>query len=133
MFPICITDQDTALLNTQAEIAIPLIVNDEILGVLDVQSPSPGVFTEIEKTVLEALAAEVASAIYKAQQLAWQQEQAWITTAQLQVAEAISRSARLDEIVYSITRLTPMLTGVSLCCILLWDDELELYRGHRFF
>ncbi len=124
--------QEVAPLNTRAEIAIPLIVNDEILGVLDVQSPSPGVFTEIEKTVLEALAAEVASAIYKAQQLAWQQEQAWVTTAQLQVAEAISRSANLDEIVYVITRLTPMLAGVSLCCILLWDDELGLYKGTDF-
>jgi phosphoserine phosphatase RsbU/P len=115
--------------NTRAEIAIPLIVNDETLGVLDVQSSVPGVFTDVEKTVLEALAAEVASAIYKAQQLAWQQEQAWVTTAQLQVAEAISRSPGLSEIVYSITRLTPMLAGVSSCAILLWDDELEFYKG----
>jgi len=124
--------QNAAPLNTRAEIAIPLIVNDETLGVLDVQSPIPGVFTEIEKTVLEALAAEVASAIYKAQQLAWQQEQAWITTAQLQVAEAINRGTELGEIVYTITRLTPMLAGVSLCCILLWDDELEIYSGTDF-
>ncbi|MDX1414032.1 MAG: SpoIIE family protein phosphatase [Candidatus Promineifilaceae bacterium] len=120
--------QEVAPPDTKAEIAIPLIVNDEILGVLDVQSPVPGVFTETEKTVLEALAAEVASAIHKARQLAWQQEQAWITTAQLQVAEAISRSSNLDELISAITRLTPMLTGVSLCSILLWDDELEQYE-----
>lgn len=114
---------------TKAEIAIPLIVDSEVLGVLDVQSPIMGVFTESEKTVLEALAAEVAIAIHKARQLAWQQGQAWITTAQLQVAEAISRSEDLDEIIAAITILTPMLVGVSRCCILLWDAELGLYRG----
>ncbi|NCF66571.1 MAG: SpoIIE family protein phosphatase [Chloroflexi bacterium] len=118
-----------ATLNTKAEIAIPLIVDNQVLGVLDVQSPTVGVFTEIEKTVLEALAAEVASAIHKAQQLAWQQGQAWITTAQLQVAEAISRSRDLDEILSAITLLTPMLVGVSRCCILLWDNELQIYWG----
>ncbi len=120
-------------LDTQAEIAIPLIVDSEVLGVLDVQSPQVGVFTEIEKTVLEALAAEVASAIHKARQLAWQQAQAWITTAQLQVAEAISRSEDLDEIVSSITLLTPMLVGVTRCCILLWDEELQMYQGAGSF
>ncbi len=116
-------------LNTQAEIAIPLIVDREVLGVLDVQSPMAGVFTSTEKTVLEALAAEVASAIHKARQLAWQQGQAWITTAQLQVAEAISRSKELNEIVSAITLLTPMLVGVNRCCILLWDEEMQVYRG----
>ena len=118
-----------ATLNTKAEIAIPLIVDNQVLGVLDVQSSIVGVFSEIEQTVLEALAAEVASAIYKAQQLAWQQGQAWITTAQLQVAEAISRSRDLDEILSAITRLTPIFVGVSRCCILLWDEELQIYKG----
>ena len=117
------------MLDTRSEIAIPLIVDKQILGVLDVQSPVVGVFTEIEQTVLEALAAEVASAIHKAQQLAWQQGQAWITTAQLQVAQAISRSQDLDEILSAITILTPMLVGVSRCCILLWDEELQIYQG----
>jgi serine phosphatase RsbU (regulator of sigma subunit)/putative methionine-R-sulfoxide reductase with GAF domain len=116
----------------QAEIAIPLIVDDKVLGVLDVQSDQVGAFTESEQMVLEALAAEVASAIHKAQQLAWQQRQAWVTTAQLQVAEAINRSDDLDEMITSVTRLTPMLTGVSICGMLLWDAEMEHYIVSEF-
>ncbi|MFN2137471.1 MAG: SpoIIE family protein phosphatase [Candidatus Promineifilaceae bacterium] len=112
-----------------SEIAIPLIVDNRVLGVLDVQSDKLGAFSESEQTVLEALAAEVAAAIHKAQQLAWQQREAWISTAQLQIAEAISRSEDLQEIAEVVTRLTPMLTGVSLCGILLWDDDLQEYRG----
>lgn len=112
-----------------SEIAIPLIVDNRVLGVLDVQSEALGAFSENEKTVLEALAAEVASAIHKAQQFAWQQREAWISTAQLQVAEAVSRSDDLEEMVESISRLTPMLTGVTFCGILLWDEERQVYYG----
>ena len=113
----------------QSEIAIPLIVNGGLLGVLDVQSPHVNAFGTSEQMVLEALAAEVASAIYKAQQLAREQEQAWMTTAQLQVAETISRSRDLDEMYVTVARLIPLLTGVSFAGFLLWDDEDETYQG----
>ncbi len=112
-----------------AEIAIPLIVNDEFLGVLDVQSPKIGAFGSTEQMVLKALAAEVASAIYKAQQLAREQEQAWITTAQLQVAEAIGRYDDRSEMLSAVARLVPILAGVNICGYLLWRDEIEHYYG----
>jgi serine phosphatase RsbU (regulator of sigma subunit)/putative methionine-R-sulfoxide reductase with GAF domain len=114
---------------TQSEIVIPMIVNDELLGVLDVQSPQLNAFGPAEQMVLEALAAEVANAIYKAQQLTREQEQAWMTTAQLQVAEAISRSRDLDEMYANVARLIPLLTGVTLAGFLLWDGEDETYQG----
>ncbi|MFO7536633.1 MAG: SpoIIE family protein phosphatase [Chloroflexota bacterium] len=119
---------------TRSEIAIPLLVNGEVLGVLDVQSSQINAFSRAEQTALETLAAEVASAIHKAQQLSYQRERSWITTAQLQVAEAINRSNGLDEIVTAVVRLTPMLTGVSFCAILLWQEEEEQqYQGAAFF
>jgi serine phosphatase RsbU (regulator of sigma subunit)/putative methionine-R-sulfoxide reductase with GAF domain len=118
---------------TRSEISIPLLVDDEVLGVLDVQSQEVGAFSTTEKMVLEALAAEVASAIYKAQQLARQQEQAWLTTAQLQVASATSDSADLEEMTSAVARLTTMLVGVTFCGILLWDEESETYNGAAFY
>ncbi len=114
---------------TLSEIAIPLIVNNELLGVLDVHSPELNAFGPTEQTVLEALAAEVAGAIHKAQQQAREQEQAWMTTAQLQVAEAISRSRDLDEMYANVARLIPLLTGVEFAGFMLWDDEDETYQG----
>ncbi len=119
--------------NTQAEIAIPLIVNNELLGVLDVQSEQVGAFGSNEQMVLEALAAEVASAIYKTRQLAREQEQAWQTTAQLQVAEAIGRHDDRDEMLTAVARLVPILAGVGLCGFLLWDEDSESYYGVTLF
>ncbi len=122
--------QDNPLENsTRAEMALPLIIDGEVVGVLDVQSPKTGVFTRIEKMTLEALAAEIAVSISKLRQLARQREQAWLSTAQLQVAEAISRSADLEEMLTAVNRLTTMLAGVPFCAILLWDEETAVYRG----
>lgn len=115
--------------DTQAEIAIPLMIGNELLGVLDVQSPQIGAFGSTEQVVLDALAAEVATAIYKGQQLAREQEQAWITTAQLQVAEAISRHDDLGEMLTAVALLVPILVGVSACGYLLWDEDGEAYYG----
>ncbi|MFQ5419146.1 MAG: SpoIIE family protein phosphatase, partial [Anaerolineae bacterium] len=114
---------------TRAEMAIPLNVAGEMLGVLDVQSAEPGVFTSAEKTALEALAAEIATAIDQARQLEWQREQAWITTAQFQVARAFSQSSEMDDLLTAVTRLTPMLVGVEFCGVLLWQEELNVYQG----
>ena len=118
---------------TRAEIVIPLIVDGQLLGVLDVQSKESGVFYAREQTVLEALAAQVAIAIHKTRQLAAQREQAWVTTAQLQVADAIRQSGNMDELLTSITRLTPLLVGVDHCSVLLWNSDLQVYEGAAVF
>jgi phosphoserine phosphatase RsbU/P len=118
---------------TRAELVIPLIVDDELLGVLDVHSGQPNVFTPQEQMALETLAAQVAIAIHKARQFAAQRVQAWLTTAQLQAAETISASADLEELLESLTRLMPLLTGVSECAVLLWEPEIERYLAAAIY
>lgn len=114
---------------TRSEMVVPLVVDDELLGVLDVHSPQVGAFRRAERIVLQALAAQTAIAIHKARQFAIQREQAWITIAQLQMAEALGRSADLEEVMTAVTRLTPLLVGVNQCAILLWDQEQAVYQG----
>jgi serine phosphatase RsbU (regulator of sigma subunit)/putative methionine-R-sulfoxide reductase with GAF domain len=128
-----VTQNNPLEANTQAEMALPLIVDEEVVGVLDVHSPKAGMFTRIDKMTLEALAAEIAVSISKLRQLARQREQAWFTTAQLQVAEAVNRSKSIDEILTAVPRLTTMLVGVSFCFILLWDKETAVYKGTQSF
>lgn len=54
---------------TRSEIALPLLMRDRLLGVLDIQSDKPGVFTVQDVDVLETLADQVSVAIEKAQLL----------------------------------------------------------------
>ncbi len=114
--------------DTRAEIAIPLIVDQELLGVLDVQSPVVGIFTSQERSILEALAAQIAVAINKAQQLQIQRQQSWITMAQLQVAEALSQASDIEVLSQTLVRLTALLVGADKCLMLLWDKDFQIYQ-----
>lgn len=52
--------------NTHSEIALPLVVSKNIIGILDVQSEESGAFSESDIDVLETLASQVAIAIENA-------------------------------------------------------------------
>lgn len=52
--------------DTRSEMALPLKVRDQIVGVLDVQSEKPGVFTENDANTLGILADQIAIAIENA-------------------------------------------------------------------
>jgi serine phosphatase RsbU (regulator of sigma subunit)/putative methionine-R-sulfoxide reductase with GAF domain len=119
---------DELSLDTRAEIAIPLIVDQELLGVLDVQSPVVGAFTSQERSILEALAAQIALAINKAQQLEFQRQQSWITMAQLQVAKAVGQAGDLELLSQTLVRLTALLVGANKCVLLLWDKDFQIYQ-----
>ncbi len=48
---------------TRSEVALPLVVGDRVLGVLDVQDDQPGRFTESDLNVFGTLAGQVATAL----------------------------------------------------------------------
>jgi sigma-B regulation protein RsbU (phosphoserine phosphatase) len=118
----CFTD---VLEQTRAELAVPLKVEKRIVGVLDVQSNETGTFGSEDLFVLQTLADQVAIAVEDARQYAARQEEAWTSTALLQVAEAVSNLDNLDDILETAVRITPMLTGVDRCSILLWHEERQ--------
>ncbi len=110
---------------TRAELAVPLKVEKRIVGVLDVQSNETDVFGQEDLFVLQTLADQVAIAVEDARQYAARQEEAWTSTALLQVAEAVGDLDNLDDILETAVRITPMLTGVDRCSILLWYEEMQ--------
>lgn len=57
---------DTELMGTQSELALPLKSGDEIIGVLDIQSIRPGDFNEDDISILSILADQVAIALQNA-------------------------------------------------------------------
>jgi serine phosphatase RsbU (regulator of sigma subunit)/putative methionine-R-sulfoxide reductase with GAF domain len=116
-----------ALEETRAEVAVPLCLESELVGVLDVQSDQPNVFGADDQFILETLGAQVAIAIQKARLYEAEKEQAWLSTALLQVADTLSQLSDIEEVIATIVRLTPMLVGVERCGILLWDSDVEAF------
>lgn len=114
--------------DTRSEIAIPISFNNQPLGVLDVQSNQIGSFSASDQITLETLAADVAMAIERARQYNRQQEQAWLTTAQFQMSQAISQNPDIETLAQVTPRLTAMLVGTSFCGIMLWNQEWYHYE-----
>jgi serine phosphatase RsbU (regulator of sigma subunit) len=58
-----------------------------------------------------------------------QQEEAWVNTALLQVAEAVNSLTDLNEILGTIVRLVPLLVGVDAVFILVWDEARQIFQA----
>ncbi|MBX3086393.1 MAG: GAF domain-containing protein [Anaerolineae bacterium] len=60
--------------NTRAEMAVPMVVGDTLVGVLDLQSEKPDYFTELKARIKTVLGNQVAVAIQNARQYGQQAE-----------------------------------------------------------
>lgn len=62
--------------DTASEMAVPLVIGDQVLGVLDVQSDRINAFTEEDANIQATLASQVATALQNARSFARAQQQA---------------------------------------------------------
>ncbi|MHB1357113.1 MAG: SpoIIE family protein phosphatase [Anaerolineae bacterium] len=120
---------DSGIVDTRAELAIPLKVEQRILGVLDLQSDRMNAFSRQDADVLQTLADQIAIAIEDSRIYQAQQEQTWVSTALLQVADAVADLTTAEEILESVARLTVMLAGVHCCLVLLWSEEEQVFTA----
>lgn len=116
-----------ALEETRSEMSVPLLLDGEPVGVLDVQSARLDAFGADDLFILDTLGRQIAIAIQDARLYEAEQQQAWISTALLQVADAMSQVSDLDAVLTTIVRLTPILAGVDRTTILLWNDDTETF------
>ncbi len=121
--PRYVPDDPRLLPDTRSELAVPLRVEDEVLGVLDVQSTAVDAFGPDDVFILRTLADQVAVAVSSARAYEAQREEAWVTTVMLQVAEATSQATGVDAVLEAAVRVTAMLAGVESTSIWLLDDE----------
>ncbi len=125
--PRYIPDDPRLLPDTRAELAVPLVLDSVVVGVLDVQSTQQDAFSQEDLFVLRTLADQVAVAVSSAHAYQAQREEAWVTTVMLQVAEVTSQAANMIEVLEAAARVTAMLAGVEAIVIWLWDEDLEAF------
>ena len=82
---------------TRAEMAVPLIVGDELLGVLDVQSEELDHFSEEDANIQMTLASQIATALQNAQTYAETQKRAERETLANVIGQRIQRSTSIEE------------------------------------
>ncbi|MBI5960011.1 MAG: GAF domain-containing protein [Chloroflexi bacterium] len=109
------------------EILVQLTIAGDPIGYLVIERIGQDRFTPEDKEIITTFANQAAVAITNAQLYMAQREEAWISTALLQVAEATARATDLDEVLSTVVRITPLLVGVEWSAVLL-ADQPDTYR-----
>ncbi len=126
--PSYIPDDPRLLPDTQAELAVPIILEGAVIGVLDVQSTRCDGFGQEDVFILRTLADQVAVAISSARAYEAQREEAWVTTVLLQVAEVTSQAIGIAGVLDAAVRVIAMLAGVESTAIWLWNEEQGVWQ-----
>ncbi len=119
----------TSTLDLKSLVIFPLLAHGEVLGAILVDCQSDRAeFEEERLAMLQGIAHQTAAAIENTQLLEARQEDAYVSAALLQVAQAVASFNDLDDILSAVVRITPMLVGVEWCIIFLWEEAQANYR-----
>ncbi len=112
-----------------SEVAVPLKVAGQVVGVLDVQSDEAEAFDAEDVFILRTLADQLAMALENARLYRTQQEEAWVLNALLQVAQNIAQASDLEDLLEVVVRLVPMLVGAERTVLFLGEREGDLFQA----
>ena len=117
-------DGIASALGFESLLILPLLARGEVLGAMlvDYRGDWAG-FEEERLAMLQGIAHQTAAAIENARLLESQQQEAYVSAALLQVAQAVASFNELDDILTAVVRIAPMLVGVEWCIIFLREED----------
>ncbi len=121
----------SAVPNVRSELAVPLIVKNRIIGVIDIESPQPDHFTEEHKRLLMLIASRMAVGIENARLYTRITRQARTLLLLNEIARELTSILNLDELFKRIGELLSRLIDYQMFSILLLDSAGEKLQ-HRF-
>jgi phosphoserine phosphatase RsbU/P len=121
----------SAVPNVRSEIAVPLIVKNRVIGVIDIESPQPDHFTEEHKRLLTLIASRMAVGIENARLYTRISRQARTLLLLNEIARELTSILKLDELFKRIGELLSRLIDYQMFSILLLDSAGEKLQ-HRF-
>ncbi len=116
------------------KVLYPLIAHQEVLGVMLVSFNLQADELSSEKLgIIQGITRQTAIAIENIRLFRSQREEAYVSVALLQVAQAVVSLNDLGEMLDTIVRITPMLVGVERTAIFLWEEGHAQYRLFRSY
>jgi sigma-B regulation protein RsbU (phosphoserine phosphatase) len=121
----------SALPNVRSELAVPLIVKNRVIGVIDIESPQRDHFTEEHKRLLTLIASRMAIGIENARLYTRISRQAKTLLLLNEIARELTSILNVDQLLKRIGELLSRLIDYQMFSILLLDPEGETLQ-HRF-
>jgi phosphoserine phosphatase RsbU/P len=121
----------SAVPNVRSELALPLIVKNRLIGVIDIESRQPDYFTEDHKRLLMLIASRMAVGIENARLYTRTTRQARTLVLLNEIARELTSILNLDELLKRMAELLSRLIDYQMFSILLLDSSGEKLQ-HRF-
>ena len=113
----------SALPETRAELVVPLIIEDQVLGALDVQSDRADAFGPEDKFAMEALAGQLALALQESRLYNAERQQRLVAETLLEVSQTLTSSLELEVVLHAILSDLRRVLIFDAAEILLLEDE----------
>src|SRR3954463_9095348 len=110
-------------------LAVPILAREKLAGALNVRTREPREFTEGERELLLAIAAQVAQTIVHAQLYADAQRRVGELEALARISEAVSESLYLEESLEEIVKTTMDAVGATGAALVLEDGGVARPEG----
>ena len=115
----------------RSELAVPLIIKNKVIGVIDIQSESPAFFTHEHQRLLELVASRMATSVENARLYTRVARQAQTLTVLNEISREITSILDLDDLLERIGQLLKRVIDFQMFTILLWNERTEQFE-HRF-
>ncbi len=115
----------------QSELAVPLIVKNRVVGILDLESEQLAAFTPDQQRLLELVASRMSIAIENARLYTRLARQAQTLSVLNEISRELTSILDLDDLLQRIGVLLKRVVDFQLFTILLWSESRQAFV-HRF-
>src|SRR5262245_23363773 len=117
-----------AVKSARSELAVPLVSQDRVVGVLDIESPVPGYFREDQVKLLNLLASQIAIAIENARVYESERRNRELLALLYDISLEMSSTLEVDELVRKIAEAVKQKINYHAFSIFLLDEKQGLLR-----
>ena len=117
-----------AVKNIRSELAVPLISQNRVVGVLDIQSPEPRYFREDQSRLLSLLASQIAIAIENARVYESERRNRELLALLYDISLDMGSTLQVDELVHKIVAAVKQKIDYHTFSIFLIDEKQGLLR-----
>jgi len=112
--------------DTKSELAVPIAIGNEVIGVLDVQQNVPGGLTENDAILIQAIASQVAVAVQNARAFAKTQQRAEREAIVASIRDKIQSTTTIEDALKITVREIGKAVGAPKTMVRLGADHLEV-------
>src|SRR6267143_1042577 len=135
-YPVRVADKNTdsryinAIESVRSELAVPLMLRNRCVGVLDIQSRHPDYFTREQQRILTLLASRLAIAVENARLFEKVRAQADTLLLLNEVSRETGSILDVEELLRRAAEQTKRVIDYQILSIMLYDEEQKVFR-HR--